>query len=254
LTRLREVLLERTPAGQEVAEQEKALQETLEGIDENLTREDLLQRITLIEPEHRDQILRVLITLARPLVDYQFFQLLTQRIDLADQENDRESAERLRALRKEILELTQQLDAETRERMLEKAHLLSEVLQSEDPRATIRARLQEIDSAFLSVLEANIAESEQRQRHDVVERLRAIRNMIAEVLQESAPPEIRLINRLLQAEYPDETRQMLRENQSMVTFEFVGMLDMLSQDFADRGQEESSEQLKRIKAQAELLP
>jgi hypothetical protein len=253
LTRLREMLLKRTPTGQEVAEQEEALQKTLEGIDENLTREDLLDRITRIEGEHTEQILGVLIALARPLVDYQFFQLVTQRIEAAEQDGDLESVGQLKALRKQILEITRQLDAESRERMLEKTQLLTEILQSQDRQATIRMHLQDIDSSFISVLEANIAQSEQQQRHDVAEQFRAIRNMISEVLQESAPPEIRLINRLLKADHPDGTRQMLRENQAMIDAEFIGVLDMLAQDLADRGDEETSERLKMIKAQAELL-
>jgi len=253
LTRLREILLERTQAGQKVAEQEKALEDVLKGIDRDLTREDLLERIMRIDQEHTEQILNVLITLARPLVDYQFFQLLTLRIDNAEQEGDVKTAERLKALRKEILELTRQLDEETRERIQEKAQLLTEILQSQDRSATIRMHMEELDASFLSLLETNIAQSEQQQRHDIAEQLRAIRKTISDVLQESAPPQVRLINRLLQAEYPDETRQMLRENQSSVNAEFIGLLDMLAQDFADRGHKDTSEKLKSIKAQAELM-
>jgi len=186
-------------------------------------------------------------------VDYQFFQLLTQRIDQTEQVGDIEAAKRLKTLRKEILELTQQLDAEARERMLEKAQLLNEILQSSDRHSMIRTRLQEIDSSFLSLLEANIAQSEQQDRSDVADQLRMIRKDISEVLQESAPPEFRLINRLLQAEYPDGTRQMLRDNHSMVDADFIGILDMLVRDFAERGHRETSEQLTRIRAQAELL-
>ena len=195
----------------------------------------------------------VLIALARPLVDYQFFQLLTQRIDEAEQGGDSQGASRFKALRKDILELTQQLDAETREQMLAKAQLLTEIVQSQDRRAAIRMHLQEIDSSFLSVLEANIAQSQQQGQDQVAEQLRAVRAEISDVLQENAPPEFRLINRLLQAEYPDETRQMLRDNQSSVNAEFIAMLGTLAQDLAERGQQETSEQLKQLKAQAELL-
>jgi hypothetical protein len=253
LGHLRETLLERTPAGKEVAEQEKAVAEVLEGIDENLTRQDLLERITKIEGEHTEQILSVLIAVARPLVDYQFFQLLTERIDQAGQAGDLAASGKLKELRKQILELTQQLDVEARERAREKAQLLSDILQSQDRREAVRQNLQEIDSSFISVLEANIAQSEQEQRHDVADQLRTIRSLISEILQESAPPAVRLINRLLAAESPDRTRQMLQENRAMIDAEFIGMLDMLAQNFADRGEETTSDQLKMIKAQAELL-
>ena len=253
LTRLRQMLLERTSTGQEVAEREKALEEALAGIDENLTREDLLDRITRVKGEHAEQILGMLIALARPLVDYQFFQLLTRDIDEAEQAGDVQAAERLKSLRKDILELTQQLDAETRERMLEKAQLLKEILGSQDPHATIRTYLEEIDSTFFSVLEANIAQSEQRGQHQAADQLRAVRTAISEVLQESAPPEVRLISRLLQAEYPDQTRQILQENRAAIDQEFIEMLDLLAQDLAERGQGKTSDQLRQIKAQAELM-
>ncbi len=43
------------------------------------------------------------------------------------------------------------------------------------------------------------------------------------------------------------------DNPAMVTAELVSMLDVLAQDFADRGEEQTSEGLKGIRAQAELL-
>jgi hypothetical protein len=253
LIRLREILLERTATGQEMAEQQRAIAKILEGIDENLTREDLLDRITAIEGEHTEQILNVLISMARPLVDYQFFQLLTQRIEETQAQGDQASVDRLTEIRAMILDLAQRLDAEVRERMQEKAHLLTEIIQSPDPQSTIRARMEEIDSVFFSVLEANLAQSEQQHQHQVADRLREIQNMIAQVLQESAPPEIRFINRLLQADYPDETRQILMDNKAMIDAELLSIFDVLGQDLEQRGDTQTSEQLKKIKAQAEIL-
>ena len=259
LRQLRQALLERTPAGRVVAEREQALEKALAGLDESSTRDDLLDRIAAIDSEHLAQVLGVLIAVVRPLVDYQFFQLLTGRIESAEHNGDVDTAKRLKTVRKDILDLTQRLDAEVRERMQEAGQLLSEILQADgrqppdDTRSVIRTHMPDIDSTFFSVLEANIAANEQQQRHDVAERLRAIRNLISEVMLESAPPAIRLINRLLQADYPDETRKMLRENQAMINADLFGLLDMLAQDSADRGEDQTSERLAQIKAQAELL-
>jgi hypothetical protein len=77
--------------------------------------------------------------------------------------------------------------------------------------------------------------------------------MIVEVLQESAPPQIRLINQLLQADYPDETRAMLRENQAQLNEELLSLFDVLANDLAERGDTETSERLTQIKAQAQLI-
>jgi len=253
LMQLHQALVEKTEVGREIGEREKALAAALEGIDEDTTREGLIERIAAIAPEHAEQVLSMLVAVIRPLIDYQFFQLLTQRIEALEAENDMAGAQQLRAKRSVILDIAQQLDAEVRARTQEKARLLSEIASSDAPKDVIRARLQEMDSVFISVLEANIAQSQQRDQHDLEARLRSIRNMIVEVMQESAPPQIRFINQLLQAEYPDGTRAMLRDNQAQLNDEMLSLFDVLASDLAERGDTETSERLTQIKAQAQLL-
>lgn len=253
LSGVRGVLLERTETGREVAEQEQALGAALAGLDEEeLTREDLLRRILATGPEHEERVLNVLISLARPLIDYQFFQLLTAQIDHAEEEAATERAERLKAIRARILEITQELDAQVRIETQGRARLLSEMLQSQEPRDTIRAHIDEIDDVFMSVLAASIAQNEQG-HPEVAERLLGVRNLIVEVLEESAPPELRFISRLLDADYPDETRRMLTDNQAMVTPQVLGMMEALVGDLETRGEAEASEKLSGILAQAQLM-
>jgi hypothetical protein len=253
LNQLRQTLIEKTEVGREIGEREKALEEMLEGIDENTTREELLSRVEAIAPVHAEQVLSMLIAVARPLIDYQFFQLLTQQIESLEVEGQAEQAEALKAKRSMILDIAQRLDAEIRARTREKANLLTEIVSSESPRDTIRARLQEFDSVFLSVLEANIAQAQAQHQHEVEGRLLSIRNLIVEVMQESAPPQIRFINQLLQAEYPDGTRSMLRENQAALDDDMLSLFDILANDLAESGDTETSERLTQIKAQAQLL-
>jgi hypothetical protein len=253
LIQLRQTLIEKTEAGRQVGEREKALTTALEGIDENTTREDLLDRIERIPPEHVDQVLSMLIAVARPLIDYQFFQLLTQRIESAATNNDSARADALKAKRSTILDIAQRLDAELRARTQARAHLLTDILSSDTPKEVIRARMQEMDSVFVSVLDANIAQSQEQHQHDLEAKLHSVRNMIAEVLQESAPPQVRFINQLLQAEYPDGTRAILRDNQPQLNDELLSMFDLLARDLAERGDTETSERLQQIKAQAQLL-
>lgn len=253
LEQLRQTLIEKTKVGRQVGEREQALAAALEGISENTTRQDLLDRITAIEQEHAEQVLSILVAMARPLIDYQFFQLLTQRIESAESRNDTAEAEALKAKRSMILDIAQRLDAEIRARTQTRARLLTDILSSDNPKDVIRARLQEMDSVFISVLEANIEQSQEQHQHDLEARLRSIRNMIVEVMQESAPPQVRFVNQLLQAEYPDGTRTMLRDNQAEVNDELLNLLDVLASDLAERGDTETSERLTQIKAQAQLI-
>jgi hypothetical protein len=253
LNQLRQTLIEQTEVGRQVGEREEALTQALEGIDENTTREELIRRVEALSAAHAEQVLSMLIAVARPLIDYQFFQLLTERIESLEDAGQTEQAESLKTKRSVILDVAQRLDAEIRARTREKANLLTEIVSSESPRDVIRARLQEIDSVFVSVLEANIAQAQAQHQHDVEGRLRSIRNLIVEVMQESAPPQIRFINQLLQADYPDGTRAMLRENQAALNDEMLSLFDVLASDLAERGDTETSERLTQIKAQAQLL-
>jgi hypothetical protein len=252
LDRLRQELLERTTTGKKVAEQQQAVEDALAGIDESLTREDLLERILASQGEHEDQILNVLIALARPLLDYQFFQLLTSRVERAEQQGEDKQAEQLRNLREKILDITQELDARVRQQTQERARLLGEILQSEEPRDTIRAHIGELDDVFMSVLEANVAQYQQ-DRPELAQQFLSVRNMIVEVLEENAPPELRFVSQLMSADYPDDTRSMLANNQAMVTPQVLGMMEALQGEFENRGDTEASEKLKGILAQAKLM-
>jgi hypothetical protein len=253
LTQLRQALIEKTEIGRQIGERETVLANALEGMDENTTRKELIDRVAAIPQEHAEQVLSMMIAVARPLIDYQFFQLLTQRIEALEAENQEAEANQLKTKRSLILDIAQRLDAEIRARTQEKARLLSDIAGSDSPKDVIRTRLQEIDSVFISVLEANIAQSQEQHQHDLEARLHAIRNQIVEVMQESAPPQIRFINQLLQADYPDGTRAMLRDNQAQLSDELLSLFDVLANDLAERGDTETSERLIQIKAQAQLL-
>jgi hypothetical protein len=253
LYRVREALLERTETGQEVAKQQEAMEAALAGLDEGeLTREELLRRVLAMDPEHEDRVLNVLIAVARPLIDYQFFQQLTAQIDRAEDEEDTAQAQRLKAIREKILEITQELDAQIRIESQARARLLSEIMRSQNPRSTIRAHIDEIDDVFMSVLGASIAQNDQ-EHPEVAARLLDIRNLIVEVLEESAPPELRFISRLLDADYPDETRKMLADNRALVTPQVLGMMEALAGELESRGEAEGSEKLGGILAQAQLM-
>ncbi len=253
LARLRDRLLAQTPAGRELAEVQKAIEKALEGLDENLTRDDLLERIIAIEEKHQDQVLGILIAVTRPLLDYVFFQMLAGRIKEAEKEGNSQLAERLRSLRTKLLDLTQRLDAEARARVRERTRLLEDLLQAADIEAAVRDHIHDIDPTLMQILDGYIAESTRTQQRELAEQLLALREHILHVLHESAPPEVQFINRLLQADYPDETRKILQENRATITGEWLSMVNELARDLDERGDKTTSERLRGILAQAQLM-
>ena len=243
---LRTRLLNLTTVGKREAAQRKAI----ESLGEKVTREDLLQK--MIECEDEDQ-LQAYVALGRPLMDYTFFLALTERINAAQAEGKSEEAQRLTDLRAKILEFQAKYDAEVAVALQWAADLLREILQSQDREAVVREHLGKIDNTFFAVLSANIAQAEEKGEKKIADDLRQVGDLILELLQESAPPEIRLINQLMQAEYPKGTKKVLEENATQITAELIKVMDFIAEDLKRGGRNEAAQRLSDIRAQAATM-
>jgi hypothetical protein len=246
LSALRTRLLDLTAVGKREAAQRKAI----ESLGEKVTREDLLQKMVECEDEGQ---LQAYVALGRPLIDYTFFLALTEKINAAQAEGNSKESQRLMDLRARILEFQAKYDAQVAVALEWAANLLREILQSQDREATVRARLGEIDDTFFAVLSANIAQAEEEGEKKIADDLRQVGDLVVELLQESAPPEIRLINQLMRAEYPKGTKKVLEENAPQVTAELIKAMDFMVENLRGGGHNEASQRLSDIRAQAETM-
>lgn len=228
----------------------RAQQEILAGLNEHTTREDILER--LIQAKE-DAAIEALVAVARPLMDYPFFLLFSQRIEQAERRKDHAEVQRLRALRDRVLELQRQQDEATRAIMEEATQLLKAVLDSENPAAVLRARKAEIGEPFMAVLMANIEAAQRQGAVAAARRLTEIWKMALDILEEDLPSDLRLINRLLREEYPERTRQLLMENRSELDQELVESMRVMAEGLRAQGQEDMARRLENIRAQALLM-
>jgi hypothetical protein len=185
----------------------------------------------------------------RPLLDYAFFQELTSRIEKATPAE----VDALRMLRTELLEMTEQLDKEAQAVQEAKIKLLQDVLASPDPAQTLRDRQQEIDSLFLAILGSALRNAQRGGKAEEVQQLQKVSEITTQILQDSLPPELRLVNNLLSADYPEGTRKMLEERRQEWDAEFLEILTALASDVEEQGRPEAAQRLKDIRVQAELL-
>ena len=185
----------------------------------------------------------------RPLLDYSFFAALTQRIEKASAE----AAQRLRELRSELLEMTEQLDKEAMAAQEAKMKLLQDALSNPDPAQVLRQRKDEIDSLFLTILAATLRGAQQDGKADDVAKLQAVNAAVVKLMEEDLPPELRLINQLLTAEYPQGTERLLRDSHAEWNVEFVHMLDSLAGDLDAQQRPDTAQRLREIRAQAEAI-
>jgi hypothetical protein len=212
----------------------------LKDMPEVLTRDELVEQ--LLSVEENDQ-LKTLVAVARPLLDYQFFQTLTGQIEAAEGQGEEERAEELTALRTEILNLVDELDQEAKEALDRAGKLLRQILESEDLKAAAEENLEQIDAAFLTVLEANILAADEAGQAEVADKLKKLKEHVVSLLEARLPPEMRLINQLLSTEGHEERRELLQEHRNVIDDQFLKLIEAIVEDLRSQKQETAAEHL-----------
>ncbi len=185
----------------------------------------------------------------RPLLDYAFFQELTRRIEQAGPEE----AQSLRTLRAELLEVTEQLDKEAQALQEAKIRLLQAALDSPDPAQTLRQRQDEVDLVFMTILGAALRQAQENGAQEKVQQLLALNETVLSILQEGLPPQLRMVNELLDADYPEETRTILQERSAEWDAETLELLETLAADLESQGRKDAAHKLRQIRSQAEVI-
>ena len=184
----------------------------------------------------------------RPLLDYAFFQELTRRMDQAPPEE----AQSLDDLRTELLQVTEQLDREAQAAQEEKVRLLRDVLQSPDPRQTLRERKEEIDMLFLLTVGTALSAAEKDGDSEETQQLQTVYQVALDVIQEGLPPELRLVNELLAASYPEKTEELLQKHIADLNDAFLNTLGTLATDLEGQHRVQIAQRLRELKTQAEV--
>ncbi len=240
---LRNLIAELAPNGDEyVAQVNSEL-----GFGETITREKLLERLRSAES---DEAFEALIAAGRPILDYEFFQHLTKEIEAA---TDDETGEQLKKLRSRILDTTARQDEQVREAVESAAGLLKTILQADDPTGVIRENLDKIDDMFFSVLSANIQRAREEKQEAAAQRLEQIGNIILQMIQEDMPQDVRLVNQLLQAKYPEGTLSILEEHRDLLVPEVVQAMQALAEQLAQSGQADAAQHLRQVAEQAQSM-
>lgn len=246
LVELRERLIEQTTWGKGVQKQRAAIAQ----LKPETTTSELVDMVVAAEDE---RTVDALVTAGRPLVNYGFYQELTQRSEAAAKVGNKAEAARLAALRDHVLEYNKRLDELQQVILQQASQTLSEILSANDVRQAVLDRAPYIDDNFLSVLAANLQRAEQQGATAALERLREVWDAAVALIQEDAPPEIKLINDLLNAEYPAGTRQMLSQNRDLVSDDLIDAMAELATQLDGQGQKELATRLRQIRSQAQLM-
>lgn len=240
LAELQRTSLSETTYGKEVQAQSKEVEAAmadLQAAGRGLTREKLLD---LISNAPNDTRLGALVSLTRPGLDYQFFQLLSERIDRARPD----ARARLVALREKLLTMTKEIDQQLEARRDLARKNLETLLQQPDITQATLQNLPAIDDFFLEILNDSLQTAQQNGDSLRVGKLQKV----IEALQQAsaAPPEVALIEELLEAEDDAALFDLLDKNQEALTPEFTSALANLATQVNESEDQEMSKRVRNL--------
>ena len=215
---LQNQLLEETEFGRNLKEsvgELEAATKALQEVGQGLTREKLLE-IVLQSPS--DARMRAYATIARGGMDYQFFQLLSERIDKASGD---EKA-RLESIREKLLDFTNEIDKQMEARYKQAQEFVEFLLAQEDIVKAVRDNLNNFTQDAVDVVNQMLRQASEKNDYTRMGKLQKMVEILREV---STPPEVAFIEQLLDA--PDDATldKMLDANKDLLNDQFMEALD-----------------------------
>ena len=235
---LQNQLLEETEFGRNLKESvgeleaaTKALQEAGQG----LTREKLLD-IVLESPS--DARLRAYATIARGGMDYQFFQILSEKIDKASGE---EKA-RLESIREKLLDYTNEIDKQMEARYKQAQEFVESLLAQEDIVTAVRDNLNNFTQDAVDVVNQMLRQASEKNDYTRMGKLQKMVEILREV---STPPEVAFIEQLLDAPEDGTLDKMLDANKDLLNDQFMeALIGLVAQ--VDQASEQGNPEAKAL--------
>lgn len=214
---------------------------------DNPSAETLLQ--ALVEATDTETV-NMLVQMGASTMDYRFFQLLLQRVETAETP---EEQVRLKALRRQVLDRREVLTKAGQDLAEERLDLLDKLMASEDPLRMARSHLSEIDEAFMYLLQTQLQEAQKQDDKPLLEALNRVVAVLNRLSEESMPPEMLFVRRLLSAPDEEHLVEFLRENQPLLQPQLFEFLEALEQETRERGDTAVADRLAQARQKAQEL-
>jgi len=217
MVELQKQLLEETEFGRQLKEtvgEMEAAQKSLQEAGQGLTREKLLE---LVIESPNDARTKAYVSMARGGMDYQFFQMLTEKIDRASGD---EKAE-LEKIREQILELTTELDKQIEARYKQAQEFVESLLAQDDVVKAIQENLEGISQDIVDIMNQMLRQASEK--NDYV-RMGKLQKMMEILRSASTPPEVAFVEQLLDAPDQASLEQMLDANKEVINDQFMQAL------------------------------
>jgi hypothetical protein len=217
LVDLQKQLLEETEFGRGLKEsvgELEAATKTLQEVGQALTREKLLE---IVLESQSDARLRAYVTIARGGMDYQFFQLLTDKIDKASGEEKT----KLESIREKLLDFTNEIDKQMEARYKQAQEFVESLLAKDDVVKAVQDNLNGFTQDAVDIVNQMLRQASEKNDYT---RMGKLQKMVEILRQASTPPEMEFIEHLLDAPDNATLEKMLEANKDLLNDQFMEAL------------------------------
>jgi hypothetical protein len=248
LINLQAKLMTETKTGRRLEKQQIALHGLNRAAKEagGLTPAILLTHI--LKNQEDPDLVRALAQAGLQAMSYEFFTGLTNEIERQQLSGNKQAVERLTAIRSELLQMQEEIQAQTRQILGAAQEALENILAAENMEQALMKNINKIDDAFMYVLAGETARAEETNQQERLDKLNALRDLLVSEAESQSPPEVRLLNKLVGAESEEERRELIEENRELLSSDLVAVIDALQDQTESTGQEELNKRLAAVKA------
>lgn len=241
LDRLQKALIEHSTLGRKAASEAAETQEAVTDLQElsktGITRENLLD--LLIKSASSEIRLTTIVSMARGGLDYNFFQILTDKIEASTGDEK----VNLESLRERLLTITESVDKALKVQLEGARKLVNELLAAEDVEKATQQALPRINQAVAEVINQEVQAAQTDKDEARLQKLSQIIDVIQSA--DSSNAYLSIIEALLQEDNPENREKILVDSSELINDEFMQLMGNLIGQMEQQG--EQPEMLDRVK-------
>jgi hypothetical protein len=195
------------------------------------------------DAEERKQLIKS----NQEIIDYTFFDLITNRVNAANEAGDTATAQELDAMREHVLTLYEEIQAGLEAAYIRAGALLDSVFSAEDMATVLAQNLDQLDDIWDILVDGQRTMAERAGDQASAERLSQIIELTKTVKESSLSPEDRIVNSLIESENPT---RYIRENIGDITGAVVKRLNELAEEYETKGKTDDADKVRRIAREA----
>lgn len=248
LINLRARLMTETAVGQRIEQQQMAVhQMSREAKAQGGLSPQLLAKHVIAHADD-EGIVQSLVMVGQGALRYEFFNELSAEIEKLEKEQNLAAAQRLQVIRDDLLQMVDEMQNASRQMMEGAMAVLNQILAAPDVQQAVEENVEALDEAFMYLLAARMQEAEQKGNDEELRRLTAVQDAIGQMVEQQYPPEVLLLNNLVQATSEAEQTQLLDENRGLLSPELVQVIDQVITQAQEGSQAELVGRLQSIRS------